>query len=208
MIFSEDRSPLAAFGPHIAGEVSPALWKALHDTEHLALHAAMYTWPARQIARGRVLDLGCEAGFGGLLIAAANNALEIIGIDLDLPGLRYSQNMLGKGGISCVQADACRLPVMTESVTGIYMIHLLHLVDEPGRILSEVWRALEPGGMAIVSAPRDEGRLDDHLRSALDGQFSEVLYPTEIRGRLPSYPARSFRLDGQASGWLAVCRKD
>jgi ubiquinone/menaquinone biosynthesis C-methylase UbiE len=97
---------------------------------------------------------------------------------------------------------------MTESFTGIYVIHLLHLVQEPDRIVSEVRRALKPGGVAVVSAPRDEAMPDAHLRSAMNGHFAEVLYPNEIRGQLPSYPARSFRMDGQASGWLALCRKD
>jgi SAM-dependent methyltransferase len=188
--------------------VSPDIWKTLHDDENLALHAAMYTWPARRIERGRVLDLGCEAGFGSLLISNANDGLKVVGIDLDLAALRYSRNMVGKRGVLCVQADANGLPVATESFSGIYLIHLLHLVEEPGRILSEARRALVPGGLAIVSAPGDEARLAGQLKSAMHGEFAEVFYPDEIRGQLSHYPAQTFRMDRWASAWMAVCRKD
>ena len=190
-------------------------WQAVHDDERLALHAALYTWPAGQIRAGLVLDLGSEYGFGSLLISETNPSLQVLGMDLDTAGLRYSRNVSGKKKISRVNGDACRLPVVTETFTGIYLIHLLHLVDDPDQVLTEALRVLKPRGVAIVGAPQDgsghagsqAAQQADVLKSELSEHFSEVLYPDEILGELPSFMPQAFRLDGQASAWLAICRK-
>ncbi len=191
------------------------IWKTVHDAERLALHAALYTWPATQISPGWVLDLGCECGFGSLLITELNPSLLVASMDLDAAGLRYSRTISGKARTAQVYGDARHLPVAQECFTGIYLIHVLHLVDGPDRVLSEVRRALKPGGLAIVSVPYSEsdnvvGQMDQRacaIKAALDGYFSEVVCPDEIRGQLPSLPSQLFRLDAQASAWLALCRK-
>ena len=190
-------------------------WRTVHDTERLALHAALYTWPAAQISPGCVLDLGSECGFGSLLITELNPSLQVVGMDVDAAGLRYSRTMSGKDRIAQVLGDARWLPIAPESFTGIYLIHMLHLVDSPDRVLSEVRRALKPGGLAVVSMPRYEAghisqQVDPHtgpVSSALYTYFSEVSCPDAIRGQLPSLPPQAFRLDARASAWLALCRK-
>ncbi len=197
-------------------EVSAAeMWKTVHDDRRLALHAALYTWPAAQISAGWVLDLGCEYGFGSRLITEQNPSLQVAGMDLDLPGLRYSRTISGEGRMAQLQGDAHHLPVASECFTGIYLIHVLHLVEGLDQVLSEVRRALMPGGLAIVSVPYfpsdNAGEPVDQqagsIKGALGGYFSEVFCPDEIRGQLPSLPPQMLRLDPQASAWLALCRK-
>ncbi len=190
----------------------PGFWKTVHDDAWLALHAALYTWPAGFVLPGRVLDLGSEYGFGSLLISNGNRSLQVLSMDLDAAGLRYASGVSGKEKISRVNGDASRLPVASESFTGIYLIHLLHLVDNPERVVREAWRALKPAGVAIVSTPQDSsgngGQQVEALKSELNRRFSEVLYPDQIRGELPSFRPQDFRLDGQAPAWLAICRKN
>lgn len=188
-------------------------WRALHDDDRLALHSTIYTWPAAQMQDGWVLDLGCEYGIGSLLIAESNPKLQVFGLDVDLPALRYSQRESSGGSIPWVNADASALPLASESLSGIYLINLLNLVEEPARILSEVWRTLKPAGIAVIGVPREADRPADRadtqqLAAEIEALFAEVLYPEAISGTIPSFPSRSFRLNEPTSPWIAICRKD
>jgi len=216
MIFRTESTPLPESSTPVRTSAGiSGFWRILHDTERLALHAALYTWPAGQIPPGWVLDLGSECGFGSLLIAETNPSLRVLGIDLDLPALRYSQSIDFHERTSRVNANAFKLPVASESFSGIYVINLFHMLEEPCRVLFEVWRALKSGGMAIVSIPREDSGEAGPCNSQPIGQlalriadlFSDVICPDEICGQLPSFPPQSFRLDERASAWVALCRK-
>jgi len=190
-------------------------WGALYESDRLALHAAMYTWPAARLAPGSVLDVGCEYGFGSVLINEANPALQVIALDLDLPALQYSRDMVFGRNLRRVHGEGTHLPVRSGSLSGVYLINLLHLLPSTEGVLSEAWRALRPGGMAVAAVPHEGEaqpgpRGDGWLRQLLDrlrSLFDEVACPDEIAWGLPSLPAQSFRLDQSDSPWMALCRK-
>jgi SAM-dependent methyltransferase len=190
-------------------------WTAMHSTERLALHATIYTWAAGQTPPGRVLDLGCEYGFGSLLITETNPELQVLGVDLDLTAIQYSRNIPFKERIPRVNADAFKLPIATDSLSGVYLVNLLHLVKEPGSVLLEVRRALKAGGVAIMSIPRgDPGetglssfRFIQDLELEINALFSQVMYPQEIYGQIPSFPPQFFPISQQDLTWVAFCRK-
>lgn len=191
-------------------------WMGLHQAERLALHAVIYTWAATQTSAGQVLDLGCEYGFGGQLIKATNPTLQVLGLDLDMAAIQYSQNLPFTYWISRINADAASLPIASETLTGVYLINLLHLVKEPGIVLSEVRRTLKAGGVAIMSITwRDAGTIDSNrsrfvqrLETEIGLLFSQAVYPKEISGQIPSYPSQSFQIDQRDGAWIALCRKD
>lgn len=192
------------------------IWSALQDQERLALHATVYTSPAAQIPGGWVLDLGCEYRIGSLLIAETNPKLHVLAMDVDLPALRYSRGVPMDARIPSINADARKLPIASESVSGIYLVNLLNLVEEPERILSEVWRVLMPGGVAIMAIPADSALEQDspvvgstaRLTSRIEALFAQVNYPDAICGSIPSFGSRSFRVNQPNKPWIAYCRKD
>ncbi len=216
MIFWIENTPLSEMSVSIETPTGiSAFWRTIHDNERLALHAALYTWPAGQIQPGWVLDVSSECGFGSLLIAETNPSLRVLGIDLDLAALRYAQSMTAHQRALPVNASAFRLPVPSDSCSGVYVINLLHLLAEPCGALFEVWRALRPGGTAIISVPLEDAgeagpctfRLIGQLALRIADFFSEVVCPEEISGQLPAFPSQTFRLDLGASAWVALCRK-
>jgi SAM-dependent methyltransferase len=163
-----------------------------------------------------VLDLGCEYRIGSLLIAETNPRLHVLAMDVDLPALRYSRGVPKDGRVPRINADACELPMSSESVSGIYLVNLLNLVEEPERILSEVWRVLRPGGVAIMAIPADSALEQDspvlgstaRLTSRIEALFAEVNYPDAICGSIPTFASRSFRVNQPNKPWIAYCRKD
>ncbi len=190
-------------------------WKAFHDSDRFALHATIYTWAAEMIPPGLVLDLGCEYGFGSLLVTETNPQVRVLAIDNEFPVLRYALKIHGNRPIRRVNADAMNLPMPCDSFIGIYLINLLHLVDEPGNALSEVKRVLKPGGMAVISIPEEtffrsgqsRPRLIRQLEVEINRQFSNVTYPKKICGRMPSFPSRVFSIRPEVSTWIALCWK-
>lgn len=192
----------------------PNFWKVLHDSPRLTLHATLYTWAAKYMQAGWVVDLGCEYGFGSLLIAETNPKLHVLGIDLDFSALCYSQDIPGKEMIPWINASGFKLPIASGSISGVYLINLLHLMGESAFTLSEVQRVLKPKGMAVVSVPQfdtpetgqQRSRLINQLTKELNDWFPEVICPNIIRGQIPSFPPQTYRLDQTASIWTAICR--
>jgi ubiquinone/menaquinone biosynthesis C-methylase UbiE len=191
------------------------IWGVLHNSRRLTLHATIYTWAAEQMQPGWVLDLGCEYGFGSLLIAETNPNLQVLGMDLDFSALGYSQDVPCKEKIPWINASGHKLPIVAESFSGIYLINLLHLMEDTATVLSETRRVLKSNGVAILSIPQNDSQEIGQSRSPFIKQleleindlFSEVIYPNKICGQLPSFPPQTFLLDQQASPWIALCRK-
>jgi ubiquinone/menaquinone biosynthesis C-methylase UbiE len=166
---------------------------------------------------GWVLDLGCEYGFGSLLIAETNPNLQVLGMDLDFSALGYSQGIMPSNEkIPWINASGHKLPIASESFSGVYLINLLHLVEDMTAVLSEARRALKSEGVAILSIPQNDSLetgqsrfpLIKQLELEINDLFSEVVYPNKICGQLPSFPPQTFLLDKQASTWIAFCRKN
>ena len=182
----------------------------------MVFHATIYTWATGLMQPGWVLDLGCEYGFGSLLIAETNPALHVLGLDLNFEFLDYSVSLPSMERIPRLNASGSHLPILSGSLSGVYLINLLHLVDDPSAMVAETWRTLKPGGAAILSIPMDASNqskwdtpvLIKHLEDELHYHFSHVNYPSKISGQLPSHSPKTFLLDQPTSPWIAFVRKN
>jgi SAM-dependent methyltransferase len=190
-------------------------WQALHSSPELALHATLYTWAAGQFAPGRVLDLGCEFGFGDLLMDIANPQLQLTALDAELDNLRKVCELAPAQAARVVCAQAGALPFASGCFSGVCLINLLHLVDDPLRTLHEANRVLFPGGLAVIAIPRILSQQPDevspHLEQSLgymaNQTFAQVTVPKIIRGQPPTLAPQSFALGPDASLWVAIGKK-
>ena len=190
-------------------------WQVLHSSPELALHATLYTWAAGQFAPGRILDLGCEFGFGDLLMEIANPHLQLTALDAELDNLRKACELAPAQAARVVCAQASALPFASGSFSGVCLINLLHLVDDPLRTLHEVQRVLSPGGLAVMSLPRTTSEPPDEANPPLEQSlgymanqiFAQVTIPGIIRGQPPTLAPQSFALGPDASLWVAIAKK-
>lgn len=82
-----------------------------------------------------------------------------------------------------VKADICDLPFADESYDLIFCNHVLEHIPDDTKAMQEVFRVLQPGGMAILQIPQDLSRattFEDHTitdpgeRAYIFGQYDHV----------------------------------
>jgi len=105
-------------------------------------HVATYRLCAPLLPAGRVLDLGCGIGHS----FSALEPRESIGVD-------SSAEALDGQGRPTVVADMRELPFADGSFASVLAVQSIEHVPDPERVLEEVVRVLEPGGIAVFATP-------------------------------------------------------
>ena len=127
-------------------EVEDTMWyfRALHR------HAANLIRSHGPGARGRLLDAGC--GTGGFIRR----------VDHWFPGLRFNGIDLyqiacelahSRGTPRIARASCTALPFADDSMVVVTSLDVLQHIPDDARAASEMFRVLEPGGLAVVNVP-------------------------------------------------------
>jgi len=104
---------------------------------------------------GPMLDVGC--GFASVPIALAREFPEshITGIDLGEPLLELGQSLVNKSGLSQrislqkQDAEQCTFPDASFDV--VINTFLLHIIENPVRMLNEIERIAKPGAFVVIT---------------------------------------------------------
>lgn len=131
-----------------------ARWYEAHDDPVALLRAEgrlKNPWVAGRLARrlggrgGRVLDVGCGAGFLANALTLAGHAVE--GVDLSPGSLKIARGMDAAGRTAYRVADAYRLPYRDGAFDAVSALDFLEHVDRPEAVIAEASRVLKPGGL-------------------------------------------------------------
>lgn len=102
---------------------------------------------------GRILDVGGgQSGLTALLYPEAR----ITTLDLDPRYGSAAPNRWPRVEFVC--GDAARMPFADAAFDAVTMFDLLEHVPAHERVAAEAWRVLHPGGIVMVSTPRDTWR--------------------------------------------------
>jgi ubiquinone/menaquinone biosynthesis C-methylase UbiE len=143
---------------------------------------------SRSFERGRILDVGC--GFGGTAIALAQafpNA-EILGVDLSDPLLQIADQTAKAADlqerVTFEKEDVHRIPYEDDSFEVVLNIGMVHLVDDPIKMLDEMERVLVPDGFLFIADLRRSwlGLIEKEIKSALTlEEARDVISQSELR---------------------------
>jgi ubiquinone/menaquinone biosynthesis C-methylase UbiE len=121
----------------------------------------------------RVLDAGCGFGATNLTLAAQYPDTEFVGIDLSEPLLKMARELAKERGVAdrvhFEKADVLEIPFEAGVFDVVLNLNMVHLVEDPRKMLDENERVLAADGILFLADLRRSflGVLETEIRSAL-----------------------------------------
>ncbi len=114
---------------------------------------------------GRLLDLGCGAGWTSRFLA--KHGYEVTGIDIAEDMIRLAETARGEEGIENARflAGDYESEAFRGEFRGALFFDSLHHCENETDALRAAWRALEPGGVCILSEP---GKGHAHAKTSVE----------------------------------------
>ena len=145
-------------------------------------HVVRYAFAASHVSGRRVLDAGCGCGYGSHFLRRAG-ASEVVGVDVDVPAIRFSQQHFAHQDLSFVAADVLILPAPDQSFDLITCFEVFEHLDSPALLLAELRRVLRPEGLLLLSTPNAltyepdtaDGANPFHYREYSPTEFQELI---------------------------------
>jgi ubiquinone/menaquinone biosynthesis C-methylase UbiE len=136
-------------------------------------HKQRYEWVTNYCAGKKVLDLACGTGYGSEILAR-NDASTVVGVDISADAVASK----GKGlrGAFFLSADACKLPFSDHTFQVVVSFETIEHLENPERLLAEVARVLQSGGLCICSSPNRNFKPFTGGKEANPFHLSEMTY--------------------------------
>lgn len=139
-----------------------------------------------EAAHGRLIDVAC--GPGVVTAALAPNAASIVAFDATEEMLEKTKARCAKAGLHNVEfksGDAEHLPFADGEFDGAVTRAALHHFANPQRAISEMFRVLRPGGVAVFadvisSEDAEESRLHNAIERLRDPSHVRMLPASEL----------------------------
>ena len=135
----------------------PGEWEHRHSYLMYLRHLAAYRF-AKPMGEGqRVLDLGCGAGYGAVLIAGSAGG--VIALDVALNALPTSEPKTATAAF--VAGDSLRLPLRDETFDLVVSFQVIEHIEHRRALgfLRETGRVLAKEGLALITTPNRKLRL-------------------------------------------------
>jgi 2-polyprenyl-3-methyl-5-hydroxy-6-metoxy-1,4-benzoquinol methylase len=136
----------------------------------------------RGFQRGRIIDVGCGSGGTNQVLAESFIDSEIIGIDLSEPLLQLAREAIKNTPIDdrmrFEKADVQEISYDENTFDVVINTNMVHLVENPIRMLDEIERILVPGGHLFIADLRRSwlGFLESEIKSALTINEAKYLF--------------------------------
>lgn len=102
----------------------------------------------------RILDFGC--GPGSFLLCVARLCQEIVGVDISQQHIKRAGKAIAEAGLTngrVLCTEPLRLPFDDDDFDVLFMIDVVHHLEDVHMTMREVFRVLKPGGQVIIYEP-------------------------------------------------------
>ena len=135
---------------------------ANHYDEGLKRNLFQRYWHSRRFSEilkvikpvdGLVLDIGCHGGTFTNVILSKIGTKKIYGIDISYSAIEYAKKKIPDGHFKV--ADAVNLPFKNNFFDTVLCLEVLEHVDDPSKVVDEIYRVLKKDGYVIILVPTD-----------------------------------------------------
>jgi SAM-dependent methyltransferase len=123
-------------------------------------HLRAYEEAAARTRGQRVLDCGCNVGYGTQLLA--QSAVEVVGVDVS--DRAVAEARVRCPGLTFHRVDGISLPFRRCSFDAVVSLQVIEHVHDPAPYLSEIRRVLTDGGQALITTPNAGIRVPPGMR--------------------------------------------
>lgn len=102
---------------------------------------------------GKFLDVGCHSGLFTEKVVSKLKPTEVHGIDVSKSAILKAKKRVKMGNFQV--ADAHKLPFKSNYFDVVICLEMLEHVDNPVKVMSEIYRVMKKGGYGIVLVPSD-----------------------------------------------------
>lgn len=143
-------------------------------------HMGRYRFALQWAPNSRILDLCCGVGYGSFLLAAGG-AKQVLGLDISEEAIAAARSQPALPNLSYDTADACKPlsnPGQWDLVT---CFEGVEHVPDPKALIKNVYDALAPGGIALISTPNGDAYEGGHsgnpfhLEEMSEAKFRSVI---------------------------------
>lgn len=136
-----------------------------HSEEQYVLnliHKIAYEKAAKLANNKKVLDLGCNNGYGSAIINKFSS--DITGVDVSEEAISVANSLYSQRGIQFQLIDGMRLPFADKIFDLIVSFQVIEHVVDYQIYFSEIKRVLSSDGMVVFSTPNAALRLDPGMK--------------------------------------------
>jgi 2-polyprenyl-3-methyl-5-hydroxy-6-metoxy-1,4-benzoquinol methylase len=138
---------------------------SFHSVEEYVLyliHLKAYETAADLAKNHKVLDLGCNTGYGAKVLR--EHTANVVAVDVSARAIGEAQQRFGHFDIDFRIVDGIELPFDDGSFDLITSFQVVEHIADTDVYLSEIKRVLAPHGRAIFTTPNAALRLDDDMQ--------------------------------------------
>jgi ABC-2 type transport system ATP-binding protein len=104
---------------------------------------------SREHALGKAIELGCGTGY--FTEAIARKADHVMATDLSDQMLQIARTRLrGLDRVTIQKADCAQTAFPDNGFDSVFLLNLIHVVDDPSQCLQETHRILKDGGLVVI----------------------------------------------------------
>lgn len=143
------------------------------------MHLNRYNFSLSFVKNKTVVDIACGEGYGSNLLA--QNAKNVLGIDIDQNSIEHAKNKYKKDNLSFLIGSAEKIEASDNSIDVLVSFETIEHVKESVQknFISEAHRILKPEGIFIVSTPdkdiSGEGHNEFHIHELNKKEFLNML---------------------------------
>jgi len=131
----------------------PEFWsKEYASCRYLELSGFIHRRVAKRVTDGRILDVGCGAGY--ILSRMQSQQRELFGFDITLEGVKRAKERVKEANFYL--GDAGNIPFKSDTFDCLICSEILEHIpsDDP---IKECYRVLKPAGIAVITVPNGKG---------------------------------------------------